>query len=245
MKRKMKKIVLLTVAALCCGAVVVGGAWCSAQVDSSPCKEVCVVIEDSLERSYVAADELLSYLRSRGLSPLGKAMCEIDCHAIEQCLLSHDMIRTAACYKSPFDKICISLTQRIPMLCVLTNGECYYVDTDRRVMPTRQGVEAEVPTFRGAVSERAACEEYYDFVVWLQNNSYWGERISGIQVTNPKYLVLTQEGSASKIVLGELDGFEDKLRRLRTLYSKGMSLLDSTTYKEYDLRFKGQVVARK
>ena len=245
MKKKVKKIVLLTVAALCCGAVVVGGAWCSAQVDSSPCKEVCVVIEDSLERQFVDIDELEGYLKRNGLYPKGQSMEQIDCHAIEQCILAHDMVRKVGCYKSPFGCVYVRLTQRVPVLCVVANDGCYYVDSDRKVMPARKRVDVEVPVFRGAVSTRAATEEYYDFVMWLQENHYWCDVITDVNVQTPRHLVLTQAGQSAKIVLGTLDGYVDKLARLKKLYTHGLAKIEHPAYREYDLRYEGQVVGRK
>jgi cell division protein FtsQ len=245
MKRIVKKIVLLSVAILCCGAVVLGGAWCSAQRDSSPCTEVHIVVQDSMERQWVDANELENYLRRHHVYPSGLTMEQIDCHAIEQCLLGHEMVREVECYKSPFGHVCVDVTQRIPMLSVVTNDGCYYVDSDRRVMPVRKQIDVDVPVFRGAVSQRAATEEYFDFVSWLCDNRYWKSRIHDIHVSNPKSLVLKQEGHDAKILLGALDGYADKLNKLQKLYTKGFDEIGYPECREYDLRFEGQVISRK
>ena len=47
------------------------------------------------------------------------------------------------------------------------------------------------------------------------------------------------------IILGELDGYEDKMQRLQKLYTKGFDKIGYDNYREYDLRFDGQVVGRK
>jgi hypothetical protein len=46
-------------------------------------------------------------------------------------------------------------------------------------------------------------------------------------------------------VLGALDGYADKLARLRKLYTHGLDEIEHPDYREYDLRFEGQVVGRK
>ena len=172
-------------------------------------------------------------------------MSEVDCHAMEQCLLKHDMVRTASCYKSPFQTVYIRVTQRIPMLSVVSDNGCYYVDTDRRVMPAREKIQVEVPVFKGNVSSRAAVEEYFDFVEWLNDNHYWRALIKEVQVKNPKHLVLNQNGHSAKIILGPLDNYENKLNKLKKLYTKGLDQIGYPDYREYDLRFDGQVVGRK
>ena len=241
---KVTKVLLTVVTTICCAAVLVGGIWCSRQADTSLCTQVDVVVEDSVSRQYVDAMELEGYLKARGCYALTKAMSEVDCHMIEQALLKHEMIRTASCYKTPFGAVRIRVTQRVPVLCVKTAEGNYLVDADRRVMPYRSGMKLDVPVFTGAISKCAATEEYYDFVLWLQDNSYWGERIRDVYVRNPKLVVLSQKDYSAKIVLGKLDGYEDKLARLRSLYKKGFDVLGYPECRELDLRYAGQVVRR-
>lgn len=241
---KVTKVLLTVVTTVCCAAVLVGGIWCSRQVDASLCTQVDIVVEDSVSRQYVDAMELEGYLKARGCYALTKAMSEVDCHMIEQALLKHEMIRSASCYKTPFGAVRIRVTQRVPVLCVKTAEGNYLVDADRRVMPYRSGMKLDVPVFTGAISKCAATEEYYDFVLWLQDNSYWGERIRDVYVRNPKLVVLSQKDYSAKIVLGKLDGYEDKLARLRSLYKKGFDVLGYPECRELDLRYAGQVVRR-
>ena len=241
---KVTKVLLTVVTTVCCAAVLVGGIWCSRQADTSLCTQVDVVVEDSVSRQYVDAMEVEGYLKARGCYALTKAMSEVDCHMIEQALLKHEMIRTASCYKTPFGAVRIRVTQRVPVLCVKTAEGHYLVDADRRVMPYRSGMKLDVPVFTGAISKCAATEEYYDFVLWLQDNSYWGERIRDVYVRNPKLVVLSQKDYSAKIVLGKLDGYEDKLARLRCLYKKGFDVLGYPECRELDLRYAGQVVRR-
>lgn len=245
MNSMVKKIFLIVAVVLCCGAVVVGGAWCSAQNDDSPCQVVDIVVNDSLQRQFVDTDALELFLQRNGYFPAGKRMSEVDCHAMEQCLLKHDMVRTASCYKSPFQTVYVRVTQRIPMLSVVSDNGCYYVDTDRKVMSIPERKEIEVPVFKGNVSQRAATEEYFDFVAWLNENPYWRAMIKDVYVKTPKYLVLNQHAHEAKIVLGALDDYERKLSKLKKLYTKGLDKIGYPDYREYDLRFDGQVVGRK
>ena len=241
---KVTKVLLTVVTTVCCAAVLVGGIWCSRQADMSLCTQVDIVVEDSVSRQYVDAMELEGYLKARGCYALTKAMSEVDCHMIELLLLKHEMIRTASCYKTPFGAVRIRVTQRVPVLCVKTAEGNYLVDADRRVMPYRSGMKLDVPVFTGAISKCAATEEYYDFVLWLQDNSYWGERIRDVYVRTPKMVVLSQKDYSAKIVLGKLEGYEDKLARLRSLYKKGFDVLGYPECRELDLRYAGQVVRR-
>lgn len=241
MKKKM--LVLACAILLSIGTWVIG-AWASKQPTDAVCQRLEILLCDSAQHQFVSVDELQRTLQRRALLPVGKRWDAVSCQEIEQCLLQHDMIRTAECYKTSTGDVCVRLTQRVPMLYVTTAEGSYYVDTDRRVMPVRSSIEVSVPIFKGNVSQRAATEEYFDFVCWLQDDSYWSQRITQVHVRNPKQHVLKQRHVEGDILLGDLQGYEQKMERLRKLYVKGFDKIGYKSYKEYDLRYQGQVVGR-
>lgn len=244
MKRMIKNVLLWTAAVICCVAVIVVGAYCSTQRDSAVCDDVHIVVKDSSIRQFVNSEELELFLAKKSCYPQGESMSAIDCHEIEQCLLAHEMVRHVECYKSPLGHVYIAVKQRVPVLGVISNNGCYYVDSDRKLMPVR-GEMNQLPVFSGSVSERAAREEYFDFAMWLMDDDFWAPRICRIHVNNPKNIVLSQVEKQSKIILGEIVGFDEKLHKLQKLYTKGFDRIGYPECKEYDLRFANQVVCRK
>ena len=240
----IKNVLLWTASVICCVAVVVVGAYCSTQRDTAVCNKVYIVVQDSLIRQFVDAEELELFLMKKSCYPQGESMNTIDCHEIERCLLAHEMVRQVECYKTPLGHVNIAVKQRVPILGVISNNGCYFVDSDRRLMPVR-GEMDHLPVFSGAVSERAAREEYFDFAMWLMEDDFWAPRIRGIHVNNPKNIVLSQTEKQSKIILGEIVGFDAKLYKLQKLYTKGFDRIGYPECKEYDLRFANQVVCRK
>lgn len=58
---------------------------------------------------------------------------------LERELAKHPLIDQVECYKTPSGKLCIEVTQRIPILRVMSaNGENYYLDNKGIVMPPMQ-----------------------------------------------------------------------------------------------------------
>lgn len=218
--------------------------WVSHLPKEMACERMEIQISDSAKHAFVSVDELYRTLNRNGLSPVGKKIDDISCQKIEDCLLQHDMIRTAQCFIHNDGTVRVRVTQRVPLLYVVGAEGAYYVDTDRKIMPTRSTIKVDVPMFRGAVSPRAATEEYYDFVCWLKDDHYWSTRIARVHVRTPKDIVLVQNEVEGTIVLGELEGYEQKLSKLRKLYVSGFDVIGYKPYKEYDLRFEGQVVGR-
>lgn len=241
---KIKTIIAGVSAIVVVGAMLTIALWASHQPKTEPCAWLKVVIADSVARRYVNPNELSELVFHAGLSPVGKPMDDIVCHKIEECVRKHDMIRTAECYKSPRGGVYIRVTQRVPIMYVATKNRKYYVDTDRSIMPVHPSIQVDVPVFKGAIGERAATEEYADFALWLDHHDYWQSRIAHIQVHNPKHVVLHQTDGMGTILLGELTDYTTKMSKLHKLYTKGFDKIGYKPYREYDLRFDGQVVGR-
>lgn len=241
---KVKKIILVVIATICCVALLVGGILCSRRVDVSPCTKVHIVILDSLYRKNVSIQELEEYLIVNERYGLGQPMDQIDCYAIEQLLLQHDMIRTADCYKTAYGALCINLTQRVPIYAFKVGEQVRLVDSDRRIMPCRTGMDTNLILLTGVINEQTIRNEYFDFVSWLLEDPYWNVRMQNIHVQDPKNIVLTEKGQSYRILLGSLDGYTNKLKRLHDLYAKAFEQIGYPECKELDLRFNGQVVER-
>ena len=90
-----------------------------------------------------------------------------------------------------------------------------------------------------------AREELADFAEWLQDNRYWNRRIRAVRVVDQKHIYLVQQQGEPVILIGEMQGYERRLRKLRTFMEKGWpGLPDKPQYKELDIRFKDQVIGR-
>lgn len=239
-----KKIFTITCAVLLSIGTLVVGIWASNHSVDTTCQSLDIVLCDSAQQQFVSVKELQRSLKQSGLLPLGEAMSEVSCQTIEEHLLKHDMVRTAQCYKTTDGGIQVKVTQRVPMLMVRTSDGSYYVDTDRKIMPNRSSIQVQVPVLKGQVNPQMATTEYYDFVQWLNDNAYWQSRITQVYVQNPHHIVLTQREVEGSIILGKLQDYETKMNRLKKLYVEGLDHIGYKPYKEYDLRYDGQVIGR-
>lgn len=209
------------------------------------CTGVEFLITDSAERQYVDAYELTRLLQQRDLFPAGQPLHRVSLQAIENAVAAHPMVRHCECYATPRGEIRIRLTQRIPLLRVATAAEVYYIDTDHKRMPVRESIQTDVLIVSGMVGEQAARTAYADFAEWLQDNTYWRRTIRQVVVQTPQQIVLLQQGDhTERIVLGQMADYEKKLHKLRIYYERTAHAVDLPTYKELDVRYRGQVVAR-
>ena len=233
------------VAALLVTAVVLGARMRPLEV---PCSKLTYIIEDSKDRLYLTESELDQMLLAEKIYPVGRVLDRGVLHQIEQTVRQHPMVRTAQCYMTPRGEVRVRLTQRVPLLLVQMPGDSYLVDTDRKVMPVRISVKDEVLKVTGAVGVNMACKSLGDFAVWLQDNSFWQQRIRYVQVKNPQLIYLYLNGAdgapGERVVLGSMSRYEQKLAKLRTFFKNGAEAIQDKHYYELDVRFKGQVIGR-
>ena len=215
-----------------------------AAVRTKSSARVWITITDFDERQYVTEQDLTKMLQQKGLYPVGKTVATISTEDIERAVISHPMVRQAECYKTQAGTVCIRLTQRIPVLRVVSGDDSYFVDIDRTRMPIQESVTTPVLLFEGNIGERMARNELADLAIWIKDNPYWIEKIASVYVVNPKMVYLIQKPDGTHLILGEVSGFRRKLGKLRTLYDKGFEQIGWRTYKEIDLRYTGQVVGR-
>jgi len=241
---KGQTIISIVFASLLTAYVLFAFVFYPSRSETTVCKELSIKVEDENKRAYVTPAELKRFVTAECGPIVGDTIDNVRLSAIEKSLLNHPMLRTAEAWCSPEGVLHLSVTQRQPVLRVM-GDENYYVDADRKRMPVRTTTAAYVPVITGRVSQRFATGELYDFVLWLEDDDYWRAQIEQINVVTPKRIELIPRVGSGTVVLGSLEDYPAKLRKLKKLYLNGFSNFGWNDYAEVDLRFRGQVVCRR
>lgn len=208
------------------------------------CKELVCKIVDKDERLYVSEQELFTLLKQHNAYPVGEYLHRINLQHMENIIRQHPMVRTAECYTAEDGTARIRVTQRVPLLKVVTADEAYYIDTDRRKMPLRASIHDTVPVAMGKVGFEMASTVLADFAEWVQEDDYWRARIEAIDVRLPKQVCIKQNGKQEDLMIGDLMGYAGKLEKAEVFYRRTASM-EKPHYRTLDLRYRGQVVARR
>ena len=208
------------------------------------CKELVCKIVDRDERLYVSEQELFTLLKQHNAYPVGEYLHRINLQHMENIIRQHPMVRTAECYTAEDGTARIRVTQRVPLLKVVTADEAYYIDTDRRKMPLRASIHDTVLIAMGKVGFEMASTVLADFAEWVQEDDYWSARIEAIDVRLPKQVCIKQNGKQEDLMIGDLMGYEGKLEKAATFY-RHTANIERPRYRTLDLRYRGQVVARR
>lgn len=208
------------------------------------CTNVEITLLDKGKVELINVSDIERLLTHQQVHPAGKSLSEIDTELIEKTLNSSETVKYAECYSTPSGVIHIDVRQRIPKFKVI-GKENYYIDTERQKIKTSGNYTAYVPIVSGYVTEEMAAGDLFDFITFLEDNSFWDAQIEQIYVRPDKKVELVPRVGDSIILLGTLDNYESKLKKLKKLYINVFNSLGWNNYKMIDLQYKGQIVCTK
>ena len=238
-KKILLSALLLLIAAYIVAAVTVFNRKPAAQV----CHDIRLVIRDTVYAGFVTKKEVTSLLRQKGISPIGRPADSISTRAIEQALALHPLIDRVECYKTPSHKICVEVTQRIPILHVINSrGENYYLDNKGTVMPSEAKCTALVPLATGFIDKTFAVSGLYPFGMYLQNDPFWEAQIEQIHVLPDRSIELVPRVGDHIIYLGKAEDYERKLSRVKKFYRKALNKVGWNKYGRINVEFSNQII---
>ena len=170
----LKRILLSIVLLLVIAYLVVALSAFNRKPAGQVCNDMELVIKDTVYAGFITKKEVADILEKKGIYPVGKPMDRIRSKTLERELAKHPLIDEVECYKTPSGKLCVEVSQRIPILRVMSaNGENYYLDNKGTVMPPDAKCVAHLAIVTGRVEKSFAMRDLYKFGVFLQNNKFW------------------------------------------------------------------------
>lgn len=209
------------------------------------CRELEIVVKDSLAQHFVTKGDVRYQLKKAGLDPIDKPMEEVNTHRIETELKKNEMIAQVEAYKTPSGIVKLEVYQKMPVLRVMGYGGSYYVDNEGSTMPVSPRYVAYVPIASGAVEKQLAITDLYKFALFLQEDEFWNNQVEQIFVHPDQEIELIPRVGNHRIILGTLEGFQEKLDNLRLFYEQAIPKVGWEKYGIINLKYKNQIVCTK
>lgn len=223
------------------------------------CTKVIINIADENENGFLNSAEIKNLLEQRHIYPLAMSIDDINPRQIEQQLTHMPFVNTAQCYTTQDGHVCITITQRTPIVRVKSfTGEDYYVDDNGGVMPNSQ-YTSDMIIVTGHVTRYYACKYICQLAKILMADPLWRNQIVQINLLPDKTIELVPRVGNHIVNIGSLPSaaqenirneyiatFVDKqLSRLKLFYKYGLGNAGWNKYDYISLEFYNQVVCRK
>ena len=213
--------------------------------DEEMCCGVEVVVEDSLQTGFIRSDEVIQLLKSKKCDPTGCRMGSVSLAQIENVLRKNPFIAEATAYKTPGGKVCVHISQRLPVLHVMaSDGSDYYIDRSGKQMP-KSSYYADLVVATGAITPQYARKNLLRLGRCIQDNPFWSHQIQQIHVTEDGKVELVPRVGEHIILLGAPTNVEDKLDRMKLFYTEGLNKVGWNKYSTICLEYDNQINCKK
>ena len=218
------------------------------------CQGIKVEIADSLERRFVAKEDVKEWMQDYGVY-IGLPLDSVRLDRIETIMDSRSAVRKSQAWLTEDGYIHIALTQREPIVRFQDGNNGYYADASGFIFPLQSRFTVRVPIVDGALPLKVErgykgdrCDDEWLMkmigMVNYMKGSVWEGIISQISVNTDGDLVLIPREGKERFLFGSPDRAADKFRLVRRYYESIRPNNAEGKYSLVDVRQERQIVCR-
>ncbi len=248
------------------GYLVVALGFVSGKAGNVVCRNLDINIEDSLSNRFITANQVKDLLNVDNIKTLGYAERIVNTRDLEGILDDQPAIRDAQVYKTIDGTLNIHIEQRTPVLRIMNErNQSYYIDEQGRILPLKRDFTMHTLVANGYIKEpfnplrsRSIYDKGTDFsdgqktifdlfelALFIHNNKFWNDQIEQIYINREHEFELVPRVGAHLIILGPIDDYTYKFKKLYALYKKGFTNVSWNKYEKINLKYKNQVICTK
>jgi cell division protein FtsQ len=215
-----------------------------------------VEIEPKDELAFLDSNKVIQIIQGESSQlNLGSLHQNIHLDSIEMRLEKYPFIEKADVLFDLSGRLRVKVLQRKPILRVVNKkGQSYYVAKNGFKMPLNSGYTPRVIIANGMIAESLVDSVFVHskllvdltaIAEYCSRDKFWDSQIEQLYVDNYMDILLIPKVGNHSIVFGSAENLDDKFRRLKTFYLKGLNAVGWDKYKRINLKFKGQIVGEK
>jgi len=223
------------------------------------CTKVTINITDENTNGFLSPPEIKRILEGKKLYPLEKRMTTVNPRDVEEVLKKSPFVSTAECYKTQNGHVCISVTQRLPIVRIKSiTGDDYYVDDKGGIMASSK-YTSDLVIASGYITKEFAQVYITPLMQVLMESEFWKNQVVQINVMPDKGIELVPRVGDHIIYMGYLptaktkeerfarisDFLDRKLERLEKFYRYGLSQAGWNRYHYISLEYDNQIICKK
>ncbi|MBR1539373.1 MAG: hypothetical protein IJ636_07705 [Bacteroidales bacterium] len=217
------------------------------------CRQVEVVLLDSLESAIVDRQEVHDFLARKAL---GQQTRLIDLDSLEQSLAARGEVMSAQVYTPDEQTIAVKLTQRKPVIRFENGTMKWYADPEGYLFPVTNAVDVPIVTgniplhteknWRGPAPEEQ--REWVNGMVtlarYIDSKPILREEIAQIDIAADGDIVLYTRSAGPSIIFGDSGDYVAKFLKLEAWWRNIVPQLDGKTYKTINLKYNNQIICK-
>ena len=209
------------------------------------CTEVNINIARQQQVGFLTPADVKQLLEKQRQYPLAQPMQFVSTRSMETALLQNPFVDKVECYKTQNGHVSVNLSQRQPVLHVMTDkGEQYYIDTRGDILPhTRLAGSLLVAT--GSISRNYARKYLTPIALEIQEDRFWLDQTEQLNILSDGTLELVPRVGDHVVYLGAPTDIPRKLERLLKFYKYGLSHAGWDRYERINVEFDNQIICKR
>lgn len=209
------------------------------------CTGVHVSIDKGVIEGFLTPAEVRRMLTSCQINPVGQKMGNVNLRLMEEKLQAQELVDHAECYKTQGGTVNIHITERVPVVRVMSSdGSDYYVDKDGRMMQNT-GYSCNLVVATGNINASYASRVLASVGRVLLEDDFWRNQIVQLNVLQDSTMEMVPRVGDHIIYIGKPTDLRLKLERLRKFYAYGLSQAGWNKYKRISVEYSNQIVCKK
>lgn len=268
MKINYKKILVTVLWIIALSGLMTSLAFVNKKEREVKAENIDITVNTTGQNDFVDEDDVKEFFNERQDKLLNAEVKNIDINALEKALNSHPAIENADFSVDVNGDIKIDVTQRTPLVRVLTmGGESYYIDTQSKLMPLSDKYTARVLVVNGYIhepysrrymfsvndiakneifSEVSLLDDIYEMANYITKDTLLNSLIHQLSVNKEKEFEMYPSIGNHKIIFGDATDIAEKFEKLKLFYREGLNKTDNwNKYSTVNLKYKNQVVCTK
>jgi len=229
---------------------------------NTSCNRIVCNIDKAHE--FVDTTDVLSLLRRDSLYPQNQKVKSLNLLEIENGIEAHEAIKDAEVYLDMNGVLHLDVLQRNPVLRIITQTNMhYYVDDELGLMSVGYDYTADVPVMSGYLPDTLVqafrlgndslklsgldytMHEIIRFADYIYHDKLWRDLFVQIYINNTHEFELVPRVGNHVIVLGKLEDYPYKMKKLKAVYLEGFPKYGWKNYRTINLKYSNQVVCSK
>jgi cell division protein FtsQ len=268
MKINYKKILVTVLWIIALSGLMTSLAFVNKKEREVKAENIDITVNTTGQNDFVDEDDVKEFFNERQDKLLNAEVKNININALEKALNSHPAIENADFSVDVNGDIKINVTQRTPLVRVLTmGGESYYIDTQSKLMPLSDKYTARVLVVNGEIhepysrrymfsvndiakneifSEVSLLDDIYEMANYITKDTLLNSLIHQLSVNKEKEFEMYPSIGNHKIIFGDATDIAEKFEKLKLFYREGLNKTDNwNKYSTVNLKYKNQVVCTK
>lgn len=206
-----------------------------------PATEALPEVDHASGMNFVLSEDVLKQLEETTPDWRGNPVAGINIQLLEERLEQLNGTQKAEVFFQLNGKVCLQVTQRLPLLRIFDKNKSYYLDNQGHAIRLSPNFAAKVPIVTG-IKDSANRAAVVRLFTSIRNDEYLKDLIAGGGKDEKGEFFLIPSFGQHRVLLGNLENYEKKLKKLSAFYRFGLAEENRNRLVLVNLKYANQVV---